>query len=363
MKKQAEVVVIGAGIMGASLAYFLAKHGKEVLVLEQNEICSGTSSSTAAWLWPTDKTPLHYGKLAWDGYNRYMTLAEELGADFELTITGGVEPLYTEEEVRAAEKTIQVAHSLGHPDVRIVSQKEVQEIEPILRHDILGAIVSPYEGHLNPFLLVNAYIQAAKRLGAEVSTYTKVENFVVKGNHIEEIVTNKGTVKPGLVICAAGIYSRKIGEMVGLDAHVKPERGFCLVSEKMPKILNNVIVGARQTVSGNIIFGFIADKVPMDCIDRRMYIRGLQWAAKDAVRDFPTLQNINIIRSYTGIRCKPEDKFPIIGPTGKIDNFWFHLAHSAFAHNPVLSDYVAEMVAGERPYDSLPEYVYTRFDK
>ena len=167
MKKQAEVVVIGAGIMGASLAYFLAKHGKEVLVLEQNEICSGTSSSTAAWLWPTDKTPLHYGKLAWDGYNRYMTLAEELGADFELTITGGVEPLYTEEEVRAAEKTIQVAHSLGHPDVRIVSQKEVQEIEPILRHDILGAIVSPYEGHLNPFLLVNAYIQAAKRLGAE----------------------------------------------------------------------------------------------------------------------------------------------------------------------------------------------------
>ncbi|MBS5879584.1 MAG: FAD-binding oxidoreductase [Clostridium sp.] len=64
---------------------------------------------------------------------------------------------------------------LGHPDVRIVSQKEVQEIEPILRHDILGAIVSPYEGHLNPFLIVNAYIQAAKRLGAEVSTYTKVE--------------------------------------------------------------------------------------------------------------------------------------------------------------------------------------------
>lgn len=188
-------------------------------------------------------------------------------------------------------------------------------------------------------------------------------SFVMKDNHIEEIVTNKGTVKPGLVICAAGIYSRKIGEMVSMDAHVKPERGFCLVSEKMPKILNNVIVGARQTVSGNIIFGFIADKVPMDCVDRRMYIRGLQWAAKDAVRDFPALQNINIIRSYTGMRCKPEDKFPIIGPTDKVDNFWFHLAHSAFAHNPVLSDYVAEMVTGERPYDSLPEYVYTCFDK
>lgn len=137
-------------------------------------------------------------------------------------------------------------------------------------------------------------------------------SFVMKDNHIEEIVTNKGTVKPGLVICAAGIYSRKIGEMVGMDAHVKPERGFCLVSEKMPKILNNVIVGARQTVSGNIIFGFIADKVPMDCVDRRMYIRCLQWAAKDAVRDFPALQNINIIRSYTGMRCKPEDKFPLL---------------------------------------------------
>ena len=64
MRKESEIVIIGAGIMGSSLAYHLAKRGKEVTVLEMNEICSGTSSTTAAWLWPSDKRPMYYGRLA-----------------------------------------------------------------------------------------------------------------------------------------------------------------------------------------------------------------------------------------------------------------------------------------------------------
>lgn len=362
MRRESDIVIIGAGIMGSSLAYFLSKKGKQVTVLEQGEIFIGTSSSTAAWLWPSDKKPEHYARLAKDSYDIYMGLEEELGAGFELTINGSLDLARNEEELETLQNLCEFNKKMGY-DARMLTPEEVYAEEPSVRRDLLGGLLVASDGHLNPFLLINGYIQAAKKLGAEVNTYTKVEDFVMEGDTIADIVTDKGNIKPGLVICAAGIYSRKLAEKFGLDAHVYPERGFCLVSEKLPPILKHTICGARQTVSGNIVFGFNADKVDKDCIDRRMYIRGINWAAREAVRDFPALKDVNIIRSYTGIRCKPDDKFPILGPTGKVKNLWFHLAHSAYAVSPGASSKIAEVIAGERELSTLSEYLYSRFDK
>lgn len=358
MKREAEIVVIGGGIMGASVAYNLAKKGKEVVVLEQNEICSGTSSATAGWLWVQDRRPDHYARLSWSSLQNYKTLEQELGADFEYRIVGGLDPLRTEEKLASAMKLAEEQQKIGI-DVRVLSRDEVLEKEPVINPRILGALYSEFDGHINPFLLVNAYVQAAKRFGAEINTFTSAEDFVIENNAIKEIVTNKGKIKPNLVICAAGIYSKEIGRKVGVDIPVKPERGFCLVSERLPKALSTVIIGARQTVSGNIIFGFIQD--PVEGIDRKMYIRGLNWAAQDIMRDFPGFGDINIIRSYTGIRCKPLDKYPIVGPTRKLKNFWTAITHSAFGLNAALSPMVAELVTGERDIKSIPEYAYDRF--
>lgn len=361
MKKQADIVIIGAGIMGSSLAYFLAKRGKEVVVVEKNEICSGTSSSTAAWLWPSDKRPECYGKLCKDAYDIYMGLEEELGESFEMRICGSLDPAKTDEDLENLKDQCDYDNMLGYK-ARMLSPEEVKKEEPLFEDGVKGALLVETDGHINPFLLVNAYIQAAKKLGAEVNTFTEVEGFNMTGDHIDEVVTNKGNIKANLVICAAGIYSRKIGDMLGLDAHVFPERGFTLVSEKLPKVLNHVVLGARQTVAGNVVFGFVADKVDKDCLDRNMYIRGLNWAAKEACSSLPGLQNVNIIRSYTGIRCKPDDKLPILGPTEKIDNFWFHLMHSAFAGNPGASDKVAQVICGEAGLEIIDDFRYTRFN-
>lgn len=361
MKKHADIVIIGAGIMGSSLAYFLSKRGKDVVVLEKNEICSGTSSSTAAWLWPSDKRPECYGRLAKEGYDIYLGLEEELGTSFEMTICGSVDPAKTEEEMEAFRNQCEYDRMLGYR-ARMLDAKEIVEEEPFISKDLKGGLLVETDGHINPFLLVNAYIQAAKKNGVEVNTFTEVESFKVTGNHIDEIITNKGSITADLVVCAAGIYSRKIGAMLGLDAHVFPERGFTLVSEKLPPVMKHVVTGARQTVAGNVVFGFIADKVDKDCLDRRMYVRGLNWAAKDACELMPELANVNIIRSYTGIRCKPDDKLPILGPTEKIDNFWFHLMHSAFAGNPGASERVAKIICGEADVDIISDFRYTRFD-
>ena len=360
MNRNSEVVIIGAGIMGASLAYFLSKEGKKVLVLEQGEIGGGTSCSTAAWLWFSDKRPEFYGKLAKKSMELYRVLEKELDADCEITFNGSLDFAHNEEELEGLRQLHAYCLSMGY-DARMLSREELHLIEPALSTELIGGCLVPTDGHVNPFLLVNAYIQAAKRLGAEICTRTKVTNFVLEGNCITKLITDRGEITPGLVICATGIYSRDIGAKLGLDAHVLPERGFCIVTEKLPPILHYVSTSARQTKSGNIVFGFVADNVDADFRDRSSRIHGIHRVVQDTVRDYPALKNVGIIRSYTGIRCKPEDKFPIVGPTVKIENFWFHLSHSAFAVSCALSEAVAEVVAGKRELASLSEFLYTRF--
>ena len=88
MQKKADYIIIGAGVLGSSLAYYLTKKGRDVIVLERGEICDGVSSTTAALVLPSPKTPAVYNQLAWKGYERFLALEEELGADIGLQITG-----------------------------------------------------------------------------------------------------------------------------------------------------------------------------------------------------------------------------------------------------------------------------------
>lgn len=359
MKDHAKVVVIGGGIFGASLCYFLAKRGVETVLLERNEVCSATSSATAAWMWPTLSTG-HYGELMWAAYDRYLTLEEELGRDFEFRITGGLELLYNEEQLDRYRRFITRDYHFKRPGACILSPQQTVNMEPVVNPNIVGAAYSPYCGHVNPFLLVNAYIQNAKRYGAEVNTFTKVEGFETEDNHVKAILTNRGKISGDIIVGACGIYTRELGRMLGFSTHLYAERAFCLVSERMPKVLNTTLLGARQTVSGNIVLGYVFDKVDADFQDRRMYQRGLNLVTADMVRDVPGLRDINIIRTYVGLRCKSEDRFPIVGPT-KYDNFWMLGGHSAFILSPGLSDRYAAWISGETDGTLLTPYLYSRY--
>ncbi|MGI6484802.1 MAG: NAD(P)/FAD-dependent oxidoreductase [Tepidanaerobacteraceae bacterium] len=358
MKKEAEIVILGGGIMGATIAYNLAKRGKEVVVIEKDEFCGGTSGTSAALLWIQDKQPEHYLKMAIDSIKAYDTFEEELGSKIEYKRTGAIELLRNEKEFSWGMRLAEAQNKAGY-DVTHLSPEETVKKEPIVNPQVLGSLYSKLDGQVNPFLLVNAFLKAAKRSGAEVYTFTEVKDFSVKGSVIKEVITNKGKIKPKIVVCAAGIYSKAIAKLLGIKVPIHPERGFFLVTERMPPVLNHVVTGARQDASGNILLGLIQD--PTAEIDRKMYIYGMRLAAKDAFRDFPGIRGVNVIRSFTGIRCLPDDMLPILGPTRKISNFWIAVTHHAFTMCGSLGPMAAELICGERDTKSIPYYAYDRF--
>lgn len=318
MPKKAEVLIIGAGVLGASLAYYLAREGKQVIVVEKGEACSGTSSATAALVLPSPKTPKFYNELAWAGYERFKGLEAELRKGFELQITGSTMLCRTPENAEGMKKTIEVNRENGRT-ARWLTVDEIIEREPILNPNAFcGGVYCAEGGNLNPFLLVNAYLEAAKKLGTEVTTFTKVTGFETKGERVTAVHTNRGDYQAETVICAAGNGTIPIGKLLGFDAHIKNTRGLILVTEKLPPILHSTYAEMRQSADGNILMGANFREMYAGDTDRRTYYDELQEVCEDIATLAPALTGVKIIRTYSGIRVLPEDGIPIVGEMGGV---------------------------------------------
>lgn len=363
MKRETEIIVIGGGILGASLTYYLAKGGKKVILLEKEEICSGTSGATAALALPSPKTPKFYTETAWKGYERMKQLSRELRRDFELQITGTTMLCRDPEKEASMKETVEINRALGR-NVRWVTREEISAREPLLNPKAFcGGVHCDEGGNLNPFLLVNAYVQAAKVYGAEVWNFTEVVGFDKKGTEITVVHTSKGDFRAEQIICGAGNGSIVLGRMLGVNPHIRNTRGLLMVSERMAPVLHSTYAEMRQAKSGNLIMGANFRELKTGDVDKRVHYGELMEVAEDIGRLAPELKKVKIIRTYSGIRILPEDDLPIIGRPAGYSNFWFYLMHSAFSSAPELSYQFAEILGGNADMEAVWEYRYGRFEK
>lgn len=363
MQKKADYIIIGAGVLGSSLAYYLTKKGRDVIVLERGEICDGVSSTTAALVLPSPKTPAVYNQLAWKGYERFLALEEELGADIGLQITGSTMLCRAPEKMDGMKATIEVNKENGKT-LQWLTPEEICEREPILNPEAFcGGVYCAEGGNLNPFLLVNAYIQAAKRNGAQVYTFTEVRGFEVKNHRITTIHTNKGDYEAGQIISTAGNGNFRIGKELGFDPHIHNTRGLIMVSEKLPKVLHSTYAEMRQSAEGNLLMGANFRIVESGTSDNRVYYDELQEVCDDIGFLAPKLRSVKVIRTYSGLRVLPEDGLPIVGQPGRYENLWIYEMHSAFSSSPELSWRLAEILCGDMDTEAIETFKYERFDK
>jgi sarcosine oxidase subunit beta len=335
---EADVVVIGGGIVGSSTAYFLARSGLKVALVERG--CKGgeASSANAAFVWSITRKPGIDIRLSRHSLEMHKRLQEELELDFEFEQCGGLLVFEDENQIPFVEAHLKARAEDGYP-IEVIDAKAVLEIEPHLARDrVHGAVYSPVDGKTNPILLVIALNQAAEQLGARILYHTEVRDILVDDGKVRAVCTAKGEIRTGIVVNAAGCWSARIGRMVDIKVPVSPFQMAMLVTEQLPKCINSVLMGASymvaedtgkkgglgcglilsQQASGNLLAGASWRDAGYD---KRTIPEEIELIARVNVRAVPMLENVRAIRSYANFFPVTEDDLPILGKVEGLEGF------------------------------------------
>jgi len=229
-------VIIGGGVMGASIAFHLAEAGvRDVLVLERAALGSGSTSKAAGGVRVqfSDELNIALGARSLEAFTRFGTRP---GQEIDLRQVGYLFLLSAPEHVAAFERDVALQNELGVTS-RMIDVREAKQLSPLIDPDgLLAAAFSPEDGHCTPESVVLGYAVAARRLGATLLTGVSVTGLEAKGDQVATVVTDAGAIRAGTVICAAGAWSGEVGEMAGIRLPVTPLRRQVIFTEPIPDL-------------------------------------------------------------------------------------------------------------------------------
>jgi len=345
IQRESEVAVIGGGIIGVATAYYLTKQGKEVVLIEKNEVGSEASGANVTFctLSSGGDRLLHY--FTAKSIAEYMKIDDsmELGHDIEFNRLGLLILIETERSLELWKECLEERQEFS-PEDRIVSGEELVELEPNLSPTVKWGLYSPLGGHINCLYLVTSMADKAKELGAKVYEYTKALDIKVEDGHVKSVVTEKGEIKAGYIVNAAGRWAPEIGQMVGLKLPITSERHQVLVTEMLDRKLINrhIISGAYREATllppeqrkaleettflctnedkGNLLLGISGDPATED---KRVTFISFRDICEQAIKYLPILKElrVNIIRSFANHYANTPDRHPILGPVERLDGF------------------------------------------
>ena len=368
---KADVVIIGGGIIGASCAYFLSEKGLDIHLVERHFPASGTSRACDGLILLWDKGPgaeLALGKMSLKLWNQ---LSEALDADFGFERAGTILLAEEEAHLKAGQEKAEMIRQYGHR-AEVVDSQALQSLEPELAPDLAGGVLFPDDLQVDPRRATLAMLASAQMKGVTLHTGTEILDIkrAPQGDQpICAVVTQNGEISTPIVICAAGIWNRKIARMVGLDLPIKPRKGHILVTAKRPDFIKHplleggyvstvesatddlqVALVVEMTTTGTILLGssrqFVGD-------DRTVSINVIQAIASRASRFLPRLANTQVIRSYAGLRPWSPDHLPLIGHVQSVPGLYLAAGHEgagiglAPITGKLISDWVTNAVGSE----------------
>lgn len=368
MSSRVDIVVIGGGVEGSSIAYHLAKTGARVTLVEKYDIAAAASGASAGGVRHQGRDVREF-PLAFRAIERWRTLEEELVADLSYRRDGHLTTIELEEDLPALTASVAAQSVLGL-DIRVVSGEELHYLSPGISPSVLAAAYSPNDGHADPTATTRAFADSAARYGATVVTGGSVTRLSLSGGRIAGVETDRGSIAADQVVLAAGAWSAGLAADIGLKLPVNAQGFQAMTTKPAPPLLRQVMGSVRRLISlkqlpdGRYLLGggwpgeFTLDRprgttLPVNRDGNR----------EAAIGILPAVAGVEIADAWLGIEAVAVDEVPIIGPIDGIDGFVVATGFSGhgFALSPAVGESVAELITTGSLPPSLADLTYARF--
>ncbi|HHL0970148.1 MULTISPECIES: NAD(P)/FAD-dependent oxidoreductase [Bacillus cereus group] len=347
--RHCDVLIIGGGIIGCSIAYYTSKYGRDVTIIEKGEFVSGTSSRCDGNILAIDKDPGFDSQMSLVSQKLVTDLSEELEHSFEYRAPGSILVCESDEEMEAAQQWVNRQKKAGLP-FRMLDRQDIREESPFFADDLLGGLECATDSTVNPYLLAFSLLSEAQKFGAKAFKQTEVKSMKIETNGSFVVETTNGTFTAKQVVNAAGVWVPKIGQMLNVNIPIEPRKGHIIVASRQQH------VGCRKVMEFGYLISKFGGKRKVDALTEKYgvalvfeptesqnFLIGssrefvgfhtrinnevIKCIANRAIRFYPKMADMMVIRSYAGLRPWTEDHLPIISRVEHIPNYFIAAGH------------------------------------
>ena len=361
----AEIVVIGAGLVGAACAHALATAGRGVCVIDRAGPVAGTTAGGEGNILVSDKVPGPEAGLALRSARLWRELADRAEGRFEFEQKGGVVVAHDDEQLTAL-RALARAQRDGGVDAELLDGPGLRAAEPHISPGLPGGVFYPQDCQVQPMLAASWLLAEASRLGAHLAWGADV--LAGEGHdRITAVQTSRGRIAAGAVVNAAGPWSGLVAERLGGRLPIRPRRGHILVTEPLPPLIRHkvyesdyvttVMSDSDDAACSAVVEGTRAGTVLIGSsrefagFDRRPSLPVLTAMAARATAIFPFLTGVRVLRSYVGFRPASPDHLPVIGADTTVAGLYHASGHegAGIGLAPATAELVTALLAGSTP--------------
>ncbi|KUM99572.1 sarcosine oxidase subunit beta [Streptomyces yokosukanensis] len=366
---RADVVIVGGGVMGVSIAFHLAEAGvRDIVVVERGDLGCGSSGKPIGGVRAQFSDPLNI-ELGRRSLRAYQDFHRRPGADIRLDTVGYLFLLDGEQQAHDFAAAVELQNSLGVPS-RMISPDEARHLCPYLgTGGLVAAAYSPADGHARPALVVQGYARAAARSGVTLATRTPVLGIDTAGNRVVGVRTGHGRIACPTVICAAGAWSARIGAMAGIALPVRPVKrqlAFTVPlvppAPRIPFTIDFSSTAYFHNSDDGLLFG-LADPGQQDGFDTTWTPHWLEMFRSVARDRAPALADMRTGDGWAGLYEDTPDHNALIGRSDELPGFLYATGFSGhgFLQAPAVGEVVRDLYLEREPFTDVSPLGADRF--
>ncbi len=372
MSNNFEALVIGAGYIGCSVAYYLSKAGVKTALLDRERVGGGASRANFGNIQVQDAEMEHSLPMVTEGYRTCLEMEAELELPVGYSRRGALLTIETEAQWKKLESRLQRLHQAGI-EAELIPAEQLAEIEPLLdTTQLLGGLYNPNEGQIVPFDLMWGYVSRGRENGLEVFANTEVQDFIIQAGQIKGVETNRGRFEAPVVVLTTGAWTKRLGQKIGKHWPIDFVHGMAFISQALEPVLNthmssaaffddtqegsagegaaenvSAILALSQSPHGQILFGEAF--FPTEQIGFHVTRTALPAIADSVTKLFPKFKHLSALRSWASPVAFTHDELPYLGPVADLPGLFLATAfRSTVISTPIAGQTIAQLVTEGR---------------